>query len=208
MTARDAAWGQLSKKVERRIKRGRDPRCSFVSDHIGAAEVKAVMEKLYAGISLPAALKIIDAIKAPETDMSPDERRLYDRLMDFFKGPKMRGFAQNIYEGNLPDATIMAQKPIADILTQTLGETMARRIDRIGENFGEAMPADTAGARIADFLADYVPLRTKLIDDTTASHIRTVIDEYRNTEGMTLRDIQDRLAPITGPFRSPPTARM
>ncbi len=202
MTARDAAWGQLSKKVERRIKRGRDPRCSFVSDHITQDEVKAVMDRMYAGISVAEAVGRIDAIKAADTDLSEDERRLYDRLRIFFSTGKMKGFAQNIYEKNLTDSTIITQKPIADILTLSLNETMTRRIDRLSEKMGEPMPSDAGKDRINDFLADYVPMRTKLIDETTAAHIRMVVDEYRLNPGMTLQDIQARMEPITGAFRA------
>jgi hypothetical protein len=59
-----------------------------------------------------------------------------------------------------------------------------------------------ASGRINDWLGDYVPKTTSQIDQTTADRIKQVIDTYRQTPGMTIQDIAEKLRPVADPYRA------
>jgi hypothetical protein len=196
--------GATSKKIERRIKGGRDPRCSFQSDHISESLVQRVMDGLRPDLSVQQLRQHISAVKIADEDMTPQERKLFVALEAALRKPKS-AIAENIYNNYISASAVLNRADIPEIaipVAEFMGETMKLRIDRFGATEGTVMPKEESTTRIKDFLTDYVPMRTKLIDEATAEHITEVITAYRNTEGMTLQDIKDRLEPITGSARA------
>lgn len=194
---RGKEWALLAKKIERRIKSAKDPWCTFESDVISAEEVKSVMARLYAGISVHDMHHVIDEVKAVD-DLLPQEKSFYDRIV---KEMEKRGatWARQIVQGKDVDPSL--RDVIAPVMQSELTKYIERRFGELGAEF---VPMDQATAtnRINDWLADYVPIQTRLIDETSAQRIQQVITTYRNTPGMTIQDVADMLRPIADPSRA------
>jgi hypothetical protein len=141
---------------------------------------------------------VYDVVKAAAEEMTPDERRLYNRIV---KEMEKRGatWARQIVQGKDVDPTL--KDVIAPALQAELTRTAMQRFTELGAEF---VPIDEAVAsgRINDWLGDYVPMTTRRIDDTTADRIKQVIDTYRQTPGMTIQDVADMLRPVADPYRA------
>jgi HK97 family phage portal protein len=194
-TKRKAEFGLLAKKIERRIKAGKSIACTFESDVITADEVKSIMARLHDGMTVH---DVYDVVKAAAEEMTPDERRLYNRIV---KEMEKRGatWARQIVQGKDVDPTL--KDVIAPALQAELSRRAQQRFTELGAEF---VPIDEAVAsgRINDWLGDYVPITTRRIDDTTAERIKQVIDTYRQTPGMTIQDVADMLRPVADPYRA------
>ena len=194
-TKRKAEFGLLAKKIERRIKAGKSVHCTFESDVITADEVKSVMARLHDGMTVH---DVYDVIKAAAEEMTPDERRLYNRIV---KDMEKRGatWARQIVQGKDVDPSL--KDVIAPALQAELSRYAQQRFTELGAEF---VPIDEAVAsgRINDWLGDYVPITTDRIDQTTAERIKQVIDTYRQTPGMTIQDVADMLRPVADPYRA------
>jgi phage portal protein BeeE len=194
-TKRRAEFGLLAKKIERRIKAGKSIACTFESDVISADEVKSIMARLHDGMTVH---DVYDVVKAAAEEMTPDERRLYNRIV---KEMEKRGatWARQIVQGKDVDPTL--KDVIAPALQAELSRRAQQRFTELGAEF---VPIDEAVAsgRINDWLGDYVPMTTRRIDDTTAERIKQVIDTYRQTPGMTIQDVADMLRPVADPYRA------
>jgi hypothetical protein len=95
---------------------------------------------------------------------------------------------------------------IAPVLNRELSKAAQQRIDELGNDIG-VTSTDATNDRVVDWLVDYVPLETRLIDTTTAERIKKVIDSYRQTEGMTAQDVAALLNPAVDPARALMIAR-
>jgi len=194
-TKRRAEFGLLAKKIERRIKAGKSIACTFESDVITADEVKSIMARLHDGMTVH---DVYDVVKAAAEEMTPDERRLYNRIV---KEMEKRGatWARQIVQGKDVDPSL--KDVIAPALQAELSRRAQQRFTELGAEF---VPIDEAVAsgRINDWLGDYVPMTTRRIDDTTAERIKQVIDTYRQTPGMTIQDVADMLRPVADPYRA------
>lgn len=197
--AKTAEWALLSKKVERRIKSGRDPRTSFDSALISADEVTAVMARCYKGMTVADLADIVHAIKAPVDDMTPDELRIYNRIIKEMRA-KGEQWAKDIYNSDTPETSL--REVIKPVLDTELGTTMGKRIDRLGTQFSIPMETDNEQRVIQDWLGDYVPKTTDKIDQTTADRIKPIIEMYRTTPGMTIQDLQAAVLPLSDPMRA------
>jgi len=194
-TKRKAEYALLAKKLERRIKAGKSIACSFESDVLTADEVKSIMVRLHDGMTVH---DVYDVIKAAAEEMTPDERRLYNRIV---KEMEKRGatWARQIVQGKTVDPSL--KDVIAPALQAELSRYAQQRFAELGAEF---VPIDEAVAsgRINDWLGDYVPITTDRIDQTTADRIKQVIDAYRQTPGMTIQDVADMLRPVADPYRA------
>jgi hypothetical protein len=197
--AKTAEWALLSKKVERRIKSGRDPRTSFDSALISAEEVTAVMARCYKGMTVAEVHEIVNAIKAPVDDMTPDELRIYNRIIKEMRA-KGEQWAKDIYNSDTPETSL--REVIKPVLDTELGTTMGKRIDRLGTQFSIPVDTDSQQRYIQDWLGDYVPKTTDKIDQTTADRIKPIIEMYRTTPGMTIQDLQAAVLPLSDPMRA------
>jgi hypothetical protein len=92
------------------------------------------------------------------------------------------------------------------VLNRELTTVAQRRIDELGTDIG-VVATDATNDRIVDWLVDYVPQETRLIDATTAERIKKVIDAYRQTPGMTAEDVAAMLNPSVDPARALMIAR-
>ena len=202
MTARRNDWALLAKKIERRIKAGKSPRCAFDSDVISGDEVKAVMARLYDGMTVHDAQHVVDEVKAVD-DMTDEERRIYRELVPEFQ-TRGKAWVRKILRGEDVDPTL--QDVIAPVLNRELTTVAQRRIDELGTDIG-VVATDATNDRIVDWLVDYVPQETRLIDATTAERIKKVIDVYRQTPGMTAEDVASMLNPAVDPARALMIAR-
>ena len=194
-TKRRTEFGLLAKKIERRIKAGKSVHCTFESDVITADEVKSIMARLHDGMSVA---DVGEVVKAAAVEMTPDERRLYNRIV---KEMEKRGatWARQIVQGKDVDPTL--KDVIAPALQAELTRTAMQRFTELGEEFF-AIDEAVASGRINDWLGDYVPKTTSQIDQTTADRIKQVIDTYRQTPGMTIQDIAEKLRPVADPYRA------
>jgi len=197
--AKTAEWALLSKKVERRIKSGRDPRTSFDSALITAEEVIAVMARCYKGMTVAEVHDIVNAIKAPVDDMTPDELRIYNRIIKEMRA-KGEQWAKDIYNSDTPETSL--REVIKPVLDTELGTTMGKRLDRLGTQFSIPVETDSQQRYIQDWLGDYVPKTTDKIDQTTADRIKPIIDTFRTTPGMTIQDLQAAVLPLSDPMRA------
>jgi len=197
--AKTAEWALLSKKVERRIKSGRDPRTSFDSALISAEEVIAVMGRCYKGMTVKDLSEIITAIKAPVDDMTPDELRIYNRIIKEMRA-KGEQWAKDIYNSDTPETSL--REVIKPVLDTELGTTMGKRLDRLGTQFSIPVETDSQQRYIQDWLGDYVPKTTDKIDQTTADRIKPIIETFRTTPGMTIQDLQAAVLPLSDPMRA------
>jgi len=197
--AKTAEWALLSKKVERRIKSGRDPRTSFDSALITAEEVIAVMARCYKGMTVAEVHDIVNAIKAPVDDMTPDELRIYNRIIKEMRA-KGEQWAKDIYNSDTPETSL--REVIKPVLDTELGTTMGKRLDRLGTQFSIPVETDSQQRYIQDWLGDYVPKTTDKIDQTTADRIKPIIETYRTTPGMTIQDLQAAVLPLSDPMRA------
>jgi HK97 family phage portal protein len=197
--AKTAEWALLSKKVERRIKSGRDPRTSFDSALISADEVNAVMARCYKGMTVADLADVVHAIKAPVDDMTPDELRIYNRIIKEMRA-KGEQWAKDIYNSDTPETSL--REVIKPVLDTELGTTMGKRIDRLGTQFSIPMDTDNEQRVVQDWLGDYVPKTTDKIDQTTADRIKPIIEMYRTTPGMTIQDLQAAVLPLSDPMRA------
>ena len=202
MTARRNDWALLAKKIERRIKAGKSPRCAFDSDVISGDEVKAVMARLHDGMTVHDAQHVVDEVKAVD-DMTDEERRIYRELVPEFQ-TRGKAWVRKILRGEDVDPTL--QDVIAPVLNRELTTVAQRRIDELGTDIG-VVATDATNDRIVDWLVDYVPQETRLIDATTAERIKKVIDVYRQTPGMTAEDVAAMLNPAVDPARALMIAR-
>ena len=194
-TKRRTEFGLLAKKLERRIKAGKSVHCTFESDVITADEVKSIMARLHDGMSVA---DVSEVVKAAAVEMTPDERRLYNRIV---KEMEKRGatWARQIVQGKDVDPSL--KDVIAPALQAELTRTAMQRFTELGEQFF-AIDEAVASGRINDWLGDYVPKTTSQIDQTTADRIKQVIDTYRQTPGMTIQDIAEKLRPVADPYRA------
>jgi HK97 family phage portal protein len=195
-------WELLAKKLERRIKAGKSAVCSFESDAISQDEVKSVMARITPHITVHEARHIVDEVKAVD-DMTDDERRIYDKLVDEFR-KRGEAWVRKILRNENVDPTLA--DIVAPVLNAELSRVAQAQIDTIGNDIG--VPAtDAAQDRVVDWLVDYVPMETRLIDATTAERIKKVIDVYRQTSGMTSQDVADMIRPSVDPARALMIAR-
>jgi len=199
---RNVDWVLLAKKLERRIKAGKTPQCNFDSAVISADEVKSVMARLYDGITVHDALHAVEEVKAID-DMTKDERRIYNELVPEFE-KRGSAWVRKIMRNEPVDPTLA--DVIAPVLNRELSKAAQQRIDELGNDIG-VTSTDATNDRVVDWLVDYVPLETRLIDTTTAERIKKVIDSYRQTEGMTAQDVAALLNPAVDPARALMIAR-
>lgn len=197
--AKTAEWALLSKKIERRIKSGRDPQTSFDSALITAEEVVAVMARCYKGMTVVEVHEIVNAIKAPVDDMTPDELRIYNRIIKEMRA-KGEQWAKDIYNSDTPETSL--REVIKPVLDTELGTTMGKRLDRLGTQFSIPVETDSQQRYIQDWLGDYVPKTTEKIDQTTADRIKPIIETFRTTPGMTIQDLQAAVLPLSDPMRA------
>lgn len=202
MSARRNDWALLAKKIERRIKAGKSPRCAFDSDVISGDEVKAVMARLHDGMTVHDAQHAVDEVKAID-DMTDDERKIYRDLVPEFE-KRGKAWVRKILRGEDVDPTL--QDVVAPVLNRELAIVAERRIDELGNDIG-VVATDATNDRIVDWLVDYVPIETEKIDATTAERIKKVIDVYRQTPGMTAEDVASMLNPAVDPARALMIAR-
>jgi HK97 family phage portal protein len=199
---RNVDWVLLAKKLERRIKAGKTPQCNFDSAVISADEVKSVMARLYDGITVHDALHAVEEVKAVD-DMTKDERRIYNELVPEFE-KRGGAWVRKIMRNEPVDPTLA--DVVAPVLNRELSKAAQQRIDELGNDIG-VTSTDATNDRVVDWLVDYVPLETRLIDATTAERIKKVIDAYRQTEGMTAQDVAALLNPAVDPARALMIAR-
>ena len=192
-------WALLSKKIERRIKSGRDPRTSFDSAVLPADHVDAVMERCYKGMTVTDLADVIHAVKAPVDDMTPDELRIYNRIIKEMRA-KGEQWARDIAKSDTPDTSL--RDVIKPVLDSELGTTMGKRIDRLGTQFSIPMDTGDQSRYIQDWLLDYTPKTTAKIDQTTADRIKPIIEMFRTTPGMTIQDITAAVLPLSDPVRA------
>ena len=197
--AKSAEWGLLAKKIERRIKSGRDPRCTFDSALLTVHDVDAVMDRCYKGMKVADIAGIIDAVKAPVDDMTPDELRIYNRII---KEMRKRGeqWAKDIYSGEKPMTEL--NDVIAPVLQTELGTTMGKRLDALGTEFAIPMTTDDSSRYVQNWLGSHVPMTTAKIDQTTADRIGSIIETFRTTPGMTIQDVTAAVLPLSDPVRA------
>ena len=196
IAARNVEFGLLAKKIERRIKSGRDPRCQFDSDVITDDEVKSVMARLSPDSTVSDVANIIAEVKAVD-DMTPDEKRLYREL-----APKLEAhgevWAKDILAGREIDPTLK------DVVTPTLRKELARvanlRIDRLAKDIEVPMPDSEQVTQ--DWLTNYMPRFNSEIDGTSERIIKAAIEQYRVTPGMTINDVRALLRPAVGGARA------
>jgi HK97 family phage portal protein len=196
VSTRSVDWALLSKKLERRIKSGRDPRCSFTSDVITDDEVKSVMARLSPDSTVSDVAMIIAEVKAVD-DMTPDEKRLYREL-----APKLEahgeGWAKDILAGREVNPTLK------EVITPTLQKELLRvsnqRIDRLAKDVDVPMPDSEQVTQ--DWLTDYMPKFNSEIDDTSARIVKAAVEQYRATPGMTINDLRALLRPAVGNARA------
>ena len=201
-STRSVDWALLAKKLERRIKAGKTPQCNFDSAVISADEVKSVMARLYDGITVHDALHAVDEVKAVD-DMTKDERRIYNELVPEFE-KRGSAWVRKIMRNEPVDPTLA--DVVAPVLNRELSKAAQQRIDELGNDIG-VTATDATNDRVVDWLVDYVPRETRLIDATTAERIKKVIDSYRQTEGMTAQDVAALLNPAVDPARALMIAR-
>jgi len=195
-------WELLAKKLERRIKAGKSAVCGFESDAISQDEVKSVMARITPQMTVHEARHIVDEVKAVD-DMTDDERRIYDKLVGEFR-KRGEAWVRKILRNENVDPTL--SDIVAPVLNAELSRVAQAQIDTIGNDIG--VPAtDAAQDRVVDWLVDYVPMETRLIDATTAERIKKVIDAYRQTSGMTSQDVADMIRPSVDPARALMIAR-
>ena len=192
-------WALLSKKIERRIKSGRDPRTSFDSAVLPADHVDAVMERCYKGMTVTDLADVIHAVKAPVDDMTPDELRIYNRIIKEMRA-KGEQWARDIAKNDTPDTSL--RDVIKPVLDSELGTTMGKRIDRLGTQFSIPMDTGDQSRYIQDWLLDYTPKTVGKIDKTTADRIKPIIEMFRTTPGMTIQDITAAVLPLSDPVRA------
>jgi HK97 family phage portal protein len=197
--AKNAEWALLAKKIERRIKTGRDPKTSFDSALIPIDRIDAVMERCYKGMTVADVHEIIQAIKAPVDDMTPDELRIYNRIIKEMRA-KGQQWAKDIANEKTPETSL--REIIKPVLDTELNTTMGKRIDRIGTQFGIPMDTGDQSRYIQDWLLDYTPKTTAKIDQTTADRIKPIIEMFRTTSGMTIQDIEAAVLPLSDPVRA------
>lgn len=202
LAARQSEWALLSKKIERRIKAGKAPQCDFDSAVISADEVKSVMSRLSDGMTVHDLHHVIAEVKAVD-DMTDDERRIYNELVPEFK-KRGKAWVRKIMRNEDVNPTL--QDVIAPVLNRELATVADRRIDQLGNDIGVTATQETTD-RVVDWLVDYVPLETEKIDATTAARIKSVVDAYRKTSGMTAEDVAAMLNPAVDPARALMIAR-
>ena len=113
--------------------------CTFDSALLTVHDVDAVMDRCYKGMKVADIAGIIDAVKAPVDDMTPDELRIYNRII---KEMRKRGeqWAKDIYSGEKPMTEL--NDVIAPVLQTELGTTMGKRLDALGAEFSIPMTTD------------------------------------------------------------------
>jgi len=198
-TAKTAEWALLSKKIERRIKTGRDPKTSFDSALISSLEIASVMSQCYKGMTVSDLSEIMHAVKAPVDDLTPDELRIYNRIIKEMRA-KGEQWAKDIAKDVNPETSL--REVIKPVLDSELNTTMGKRIDRIGTQFGIPMDTGDQSRYIQDWLSDYTPKTTDKIDQTTADRIKPIIEMFRTTPGMTIQDIELAVLPLSDPMRA------
>lgn len=196
---KNVEWSLLSKKIERRIKSGRDPKTSFDSAHLTANEINGVMERCYKGMTVADLQDIVAEIKAPVDDMTPDELRIYNRII---KDMRTKGaqWARDIANSDTPDTSL--RDVIKPVLDTELNTTMSRRIGSLGTQFSIPMDTGDQSRYIQDWLLDYTPKTVGKIDQTTADRIKPIIEMYRITPGMTIADLEAAVLPLSDPVRA------
>jgi hypothetical protein len=192
-------WALLSKKIERRIKSGRDPKTSFDSALIPADHVDVVMAHCYKGMTVADVHDVIHAVKAPVDDMTPDELRIYNRIIKEMRA-KGEQWAKDIVNERDPETSL--REVIKPVLDSELNTTMGKRIDRLGTQFSIPMDTGDQSRYIQDWLLDYTPRETAKIDETTANRIKPIIEMFRTTPGMTIQDVTAALVPLSDPVRA------
>jgi len=197
--AKNAEWALLSKKIERRIKSGRDPKTTFDSALIPFHIVDKIMERCYKGMTIEDVHEIIYAVKAPVDDLTPDELRIYNRIIKEMRA-KGEQWAKDIAKDVNPETSL--REVIKPVLDSELNTTMGKRIDRIGTQFGIPMDTGDQSRYIQDWLSDYTPKTTDKIDQTTADRIKPIIEMFRTTPGMTIQDIELAVLPLSDPMRA------
>jgi HK97 family phage portal protein len=195
---RSVDWALLSKKLERRIKAGKSPWCDFDSVVISADEVQSVMARLSHDSTVSDVVAIVAQVKAVD-DLTPDERRIYNAIApELAKRGKV--WAKQITQNKEVDPTL--KDVIAPVLNAEMARQMGKRIDTLGTQFDIPMDTGEESQRVTDWLADYVPMTTNRIDQTTAERIKPIVETYRTTPGMTIDDLTAMLLPLSDAVRA------
>lgn len=202
VAARSAEWALLAKKIERRIKAGKDPVCAFESNVLSKDDIKSVMSRIAPQMTVHEAHDVVAQVKALD-DMTDDERRIYNDIVEKLK-ERGTAWVRKILRGQDVDPTLM--DIIAPVLNRELTRVAQAQIDTVGREIG-VTATDATNDRVVDWLVDYVPMTTRQIDATTAERIKKVIDAYRQTPGMTAEDVAGMLQPSVDPARALMIAR-
>lgn len=198
MASKNADFALLSKKIERRIKSGKNPVCDFTSEALSPEHIAMVMARLTPTTTVAQSQEIIAMVKALG-DMTPEEKRLYDKLVKVFQA-KGEEWAKAIMRGAEVDPSL--QKVLSPIFFVELQQVTQARLDEYGTSFGIPLPADESMKTIYAWMENYVPLLTARIDETTAERIKPIIELYRLTEGMDIKDLETLLLPLADPVRA------
>lgn len=178
---RAADLERWQRKALKRLRAGKAAACTFESSYLDEGEVELVAHALgHAGTA--------DAVKAafklgePGTDLTDDERPLYERLRVIFDRYG-RQAAQAIQAGQSLDAVLSGMRgALATALAGSLSEVVNNQLERLAGTIGIAfdMPTlaqDIAGRYVSTFLSG--------LDQTTRSALERAVAAYRATPNMT-----------------------
>lgn len=191
------------KKALKAIKAGKPAAVEFVSSVIDAGSMSAISRGLQACATSDDVRDVFltaDYRKAAPTGMSPDEKKLYEALVDILS--KAGGVvAKKIKDGEpITWADLDAQMKAA--LEPVLKEIMLSNMDTAMEQVGVALGDGVAATSSSEWAKQYAGALIKSVSTVTQKLTQDTISTYLATSDMTLGDVVAALAPAFGATRA------
>jgi hypothetical protein len=193
------AMAQWETKALKRMRGSRSPAVAFVSDALDPDDAALIRERL-AHATTPEAVKAAFAIPPPGSDLSPDERALYDALVPIFTRYG-RETVRAILAGNSVDDRALAAEILA-ALSAALAPVVSGQALTLAAGIGPALDEATAAGLGAAYAQQQVAQRVTAITETTRQAIQKAVSVHRETPGMTREQLESVLRPAFGPRRA------
>lgn len=163
-------------------------------------EVNAVFEAASPKVSAPLFSEAVGLEKVKLTDLSPEERKVYDALMKVLDkaGPEI---AKKIRRGepvHLMDLSQELRRELEPVLLDIYRMGIARGEDALTIPLEDALEMTHA----ARWAASYTPVLVTGITQRTSMLIQQVVTRYMNSSGMTIGDVVAALDPAFGKTRA------
>lgn len=191
------------KKALKAMKAGKPAAVEFVSSAIDAGSIEAITRGLHACATADDVRDVFltaEYRKAAPEGMSPDEKKLYDALVDILS--KAGGAVAKKIKAGEPitwdDLDAQMKAALEPILKEIMLSNMDAAMSQVGVALGDGVAATSSSEWAKQYAGDLI----KNVSSVTQKLTQDTISTYLATSSMTLGDVVAALAPAFGATRA------